>query len=224
MGIYTILESINQKYIFVYVSILLAFILYFRKKDVRLNLILALFIGYLIIWYIYEKNRITDNIEEEQQKSKLGSIIPKPKKLKSYDDVLDLIFSVQDFYRYNPQAYEELIDNIDAFFVIYEKIFITQYLCEDNYQIADSKKQNALNSLHSMIYQLPNNKIMTDKLNRAHKRLETLLNRYLNEIHDKCREKIIKRGRDINTRAINTGPKEYNTYFNVDKDFTYQFY
>jgi len=224
MGMYTILESINQKYIFIYVVIILVFILYFRKKVIGINVLLALFIAYLVIWYIYEKNNMLNIIEEKQQDTKFNSIIPKPKKIREYDDILDLIFSIQDFYAYNPQAYEELIDNLDSFFIIYEKIFITQYLSDHNYQIAESKKQNALNVLHSLIFKLPNNKIITDKLNRAHKRLETLLNRYLNELYDKCREKRILGDIDINTRAINIGPKEYNTYTNLDKEFTYQIY
>lgn len=224
MGIYTVLEGINQKYTFLYAFIFLILILYFRSKNVGLNIILAMIIGYLIVWYIYEKNNVKIQVEEDQQQKKFDSIIPHSKKIKPYNNVLDFVFSIQDFYVYNPQAYEDIIDNIDSFFTIYEKIFITQYLCEDNYQIAESKKQNALNAVHSLIFKLPNNKIMTDKLDRAHKRLETLLNKYLNEIYDKCRGKNIKGGRDINTRQINVGPKEYNKFFNLEKGYTYQFY
>ena len=73
-----------------------------------------------------------------------------------------------------------------------------------------------------MVYSLPNSKQLMDKFNRAHRRLETILNKYLNDIYDKCNENTVKRGYNVDKRAINLGPKPHNHY--VDKDFSYEFY
>ena len=177
-----------------------------------------------------ETDVFTDlDVEEDPEwintrKEKIDAIRPTPKNFEKFDDVIDFYFSIQDFYKFNPQTYEESIENIEAFFKIYDIIFTGTPQPDYYYQIAESKKNNAINALHALIYNLPNSRIVNEKLIRAHKRLETILNKYLNQLYDHCTQKIIKEGRDWYTRQINIGPKEYNTYFNLNKSFTYQFY
>ena len=221
MGIFTLIESYDNKRIFRNIVIILIFIFFFIKLNVGLNLILGLVLALTVIFYLTEKENIQTEIKKEQYETKLNSIKPKPKEIKD-EDIVDFVFSVQDFYVFNPEAYEEFIDNLDAFKNLYDTIFSDSKFSHYYYQIADSKKNNALNSFHSLIFKLPNDKFYTDKFDRAHKRLETLLNNYLNQIYDQCTHNVYKEGKSFLRRPLNKGPKEYNTYF--DKDFTYQFY
>ena len=110
----------------------------------------------------------------------------------------------------------------NAFKSLYENVFADKKFANYYYQIATSKKNNALNAFHSIIFSLPNDKTFTEKFDRAHKRLETILNKYLNELYDKCDYYLIEDGYDILKRPLNKGPRAFNNYF--DKDFTYQFY
>ena len=73
-----------------------------------------------------------------------------------------------------------------------------------------------------MIFTLPTDKIMTDKFNRSHKRLNTLLTKYLDEMYGICKLSLIRNGYSTYRLALNTGPEEYNKYDN--KDYTYKFY
>jgi hypothetical protein len=143
---------------------------------------------------------------------------------KTDQDFIDFIFSIQDFYVFNPQAFEEMIDNLNAFLYLRDKIFIDSVMCNYYYQIADSKKNNMLNSLHSILFNLPNNGVFTGKINLAHKRLETLLNREINKMYLRCAYYVKIFGPDIYKRSLETDkvPKAYNNYF--DQQFTYQFY
>ena len=111
-----------------------------------------------------------------------------------------------------------------TFLEIYNIISIGTQLNNDYYKIAESKKMNILNAFQSIILSLPDNKIIIDKFNRGHARLETILNKYINELYDICNNDIIINGYNINKRPINVGPKEYNIYTDIDKNFTYQFY
>ena len=190
--------------------------------SIGLNIILALVFALICIIYLYEKETRAIEIEKEQYKEKHDSINPTPKNIDSDKDIINFLFSIQDFYVFNPQAFEEVIDNIDSFKILYENVFADATLSDYYYQIADSKKSNALNAFHSIIFTLPNDKIYTEKFNRAHKRLETILNKYLNEMYDQCTFYLYKNGHDILKRQILEGPREYNHYF--DKEFTYQFY
>lgn len=222
MGIYTLIDSFNNKELFRNIVIVLVFLFFFLKLSVGLNIILALALAVICILYLTEKETQADQVEHEQYKRKLETIKPAPIKITEDKDMIDFLFSIQDFYVFNPQSYEEVIDNLNAFKSLHENIFGDEELCNYYYQIADSKKNNALNSFHSLIFSLPNNKTFTEKFDRAHKRLETILNKHMNEIYDQCNYNLYKDGRDVLKRQINKGPKEYNHYF--DKDFTYQFY
>ena len=221
MGIYSLIDSYDNKRLFRNIVIILIFIYFFIKLDIGLNLILGLTLATVVIMYLTEKENIQTEIKKEQYETKLNTIKPKPKEVKD-EDMVDFIFSVQDFYVFNPEAYEEFIDNLDSFKKVYDTIFSDSQFSHYYFQIAESKKDNALNSFHSLIFKLPNDKFYTDKFDRAHKRLESILNNYLNQIYDQCTHNEYKDGLDVLKRPINIGPKEYNVFF--DKDFTYQFY
>jgi hypothetical protein len=222
MRLYNLIKTINNKNLFKYAVIILISIIYFSNKNIKLNIFLALIIALFYISYNYDEIKTNQEEEEEQMHLKRSTIKPKPTNFEDRDDVIDYLFSIQDWYHYNPQAYEELIDNLRSFFKLYNTIKRGSDFCDSYYQIVESKKNNALNAFHSLIYTIPVNFPVMDKFNRAHKRLETILNEYLNELYDICYRDLKKKGYDITRRAINLGPKEANHYF--DKDFTYQIY
>lgn len=223
MDVYSFLSSLNNPKLFKNIGILIAFLYIFKKIKIGLNVIFGLFLGFLVIMYFYNRDNIERKVDEEQLEKKKEYIKPKLKEIdNSKKDIIDFIFSIQDFYIYNSPAFEEMVENLEIFFQLHRLIRRNIKHGSYYYQIAESKKNNALNALHSIIYSLPNNVLMTEKYDRAHQRLETLLNKYLNEMYDTCTYSLRRDGYNIFTRIINTGPKEYNHYF--DKDFGYQFY
>jgi len=143
--------------------------------------------------------------------------------IKSDERFIDFFFSIQDLYKFNPQAYEEMIDNLNAFLYLRNQIFVDPLMCNYYYQIADSKKANMLNSLHSIIYNLSNNQLYTNKLTRAHKRLETLLNIEINKMYLRCVYFLKLTGNNVLKRPLETDkvPKAFNNY--ITKDYTSQF-
>lgn len=227
MGAYTLIDSFKNNELFRNGLIIICFILFFLQISIELNIILGLMLACFLILYLKEKDNIKIQTEEKENDTKLSFIKPHLKKVnKDKDkDFIDFIFSVQDFYVYNPLAYEEFIDNMDGFFELRELIFNDEQFINYYFQIADSKKNNALNSFHSLIYSLPNDKTYTEKFDRAHKRLETLLNKEFNQMYDQITFVTQKNGLDSLKRPVNTDiePKSYMHYFD-NKDFTYQFY
>jgi hypothetical protein len=222
MGIYESFQNIDNFSLFKFVSIMIIFLFFFIKKNVKLNIILAIILASIIILYIYDKDKTLLRVEKNEYNEKHANIKPEIHQIKEDYDIIDFLFSIQDLHAYNPEAFEEMIDNIDSFLTTKDIIFKEDPHCESHYQIAENKKNNALNSLHSIIFKLPVNRPIMDKLVRAHKRLETILNNHINEMYDKCNHLLIVKGHTVNNTIINTGPKPANHYF--DKDFTYQFY
>jgi len=222
MGIYKEINESNKITLFTFMFIIVFFLAIFRTIPIGLNIIFGLFLAIVIIVYLNERNKTTLQLEEKQRETKLDNIKPKTKHLEDHHELIDFIFSVQDFYHSNPLAFEEMIDNITSFLELYHIIKAGIKNSDYYYQIADSKKNNAVNSFHSLIHEIPYSRDVTIKFDRAHKRLEKILNNYLNEMHDVYHHEIIELGYDHEKTKINIGPKGHNHYF--DKDFTYQIY
>ena len=222
MDLYTFAERLSNATTFQYVLIIVVFLFFFNFKTIGLNIILALILAVIYIMYIHSKSETEVLHEEREKELKHDSIKPKPEEFEGLDDIVNFVYSIQDMYDFNPLSFEEMIDNIDALLKIRNLLKRGVKNCDYYYQIAESKKNNALNAFHSIIFQLPTSKLLIDKLTRAHKRMETVLNRYINELYDLCYYDLVKQGYHIERRAINLGPKEHNHYF--DKDFTYQIY
>lgn len=224
MGLYTITESFNKTTTFLALIIIIFSIFYFKNKRIGLNIFLGLIISIAIISYINERNVVLKEEAQEQQNIEYEAIKPTSENIKEHNELIDFFFSIQDFYRYNPPAYEEMIDNVQSFLEVYNIINIGTKACDDYFKIADSKRMNALNALQSLIYTIPVEKMVIDKFDRAHERLETLLNKYLNEMLDSCNNNLIMNGYNIYRHPNHPGPKEANVYTDFDKEFTYQFY
>lgn len=144
-------------------------------------------------------------------------------------DISKFIFDTQDFYIYNPQAYEEMIDNLKSFISIYNRTFGIKAFCGQYFQIAKSKKNNTLNAYYSLSLTIPHNNIHVAKFDCSLKTLKHILDKYLSEISNRCNSHTL----DIKTYS---GPDEYNNYFAFprkntkeyvhlfDGNYTYQYY
>jgi len=223
MGLYTIFNNIENYVIFKFIVIIIIGYIVFRNKKIGLNVLLGIVCAIIVILYIYDKNKVLLETVNEEYIKKLDSIEPTLKTLSTKNrDLIDFLFSIQDFYGYNPQTFEEMIDNINALLKLQEMMNKSADDCEKRFQIAFDKKNNAINCLNSVIYSIPASGAFTDKLIRSHKRLETLLNKEINKMYDLCYQNLAINGHNINTSVINTGPNPANMY--LDKDFTFQLY
>jgi hypothetical protein len=194
-----------------------------------LNVLLALAIGVVVIYYISERNEAVHTTDEKKAKLKLDTIKPPTRYFEGKTDVIDFFFSVQDFYHYNPQIYEDVIDNVDAFLNILHVLKLGTKYCDDYFDVAKQKKDEALNSFQALIYSIPDDTILTDKLVRSHERLETILNKYTNEMYDICDKSLKRNGYNIFRHKPNLGPDAYNKEMGennvgIQKDYTFAFY
>jgi len=216
MNIYEFFQQSDSPTIIKYIMITLLFIFIFRSKNIQLNIVIALFFSIIVIVYLHQESQSKDNIKKEVIANQINNITPQPDQFKDKLDLIDFFYSVQDFYRYSPQVYTECIYHLDDFFKTYKIIMTGNKYCNDYYKIAVDQKNKSVNSFHAIIYNLPDDSNLTDKFNRSHKRLETLLTNYLNDLYDKCQERLITHGRDVYTSIILTGPAEYNSKDNYE--------
>jgi hypothetical protein len=202
MGIYTFIESIENESLFKYLAIGIVLLYLFMGINIGLNIVMALVFGIVIMMYLNERDVVAHRTGNVQDEIKYETIKPEIVGVSPDSNLTDFLFTVQDFYVYNPQAYEEMIDNLKSFFKLNKDVF------------ADDEMYT--------YYKLPTDKEFTDKFNRAHERLETIMNKYMNDLYDECNTKMIERGRNVITRHLDVGPVGSNVY--VDEVYSYQFY
>ena len=208
MSLYSDVVFSDKKSIFMYVVTFVFTLILFKRLTIKLNIILAVI---LVVYELQKKHNYT-GIIHEQHDTKIKYIMPRIESIKEYEDIVDFLFTIQDFYVYNPQAYEEMIDNIDSLFILYKEVRISNNNCTPLYNIMESKRKNAMNALHSIIYNLPPNKIQTNKLNKAILQLEYILNEYLNEVRTICKKIPKRNGYTNKYNIILEGPEPYNKH------------
>ena len=177
--------SINNKNIFIYIVIILCGYLYYKKYDIKLNIIFGLFISICII-YLYQQN--SDNQEITQQniiQEKENSMRLKSEYMKNRIEIKDFIFSIQEIYIYNPQAFEEMDANLNNFFDCYDEIKIDNSVSQERFNDMKLIRRDVLNSLHSIILSIPpaNGDTYLKKISEALDKLSLLLNYYITDVY-----------------------------------------
>ncbi len=145
------IDKLDNKTIFWYSIVFCIILLFFSKFTVGLNIVFGFFIGFIIILYLYYNHM---KLKEEQNKIILNErqiLTPQPDNAMKYNNIVDFLFSIQDLYIYNPQAYEDMIEIIDQFFKLYEESNNDNSLAGMNYYQMIIEKNNAMNSLQSII-------------------------------------------------------------------------
>lgn len=213
-------NRIDEKTLYWYIVIFVLVIYIFTFINVTISLIFGTIIGMVIIIYMYSNYQILKKQELELFEQKRESITPniQQNEIIKYNEIVDFIFSIQDFYEYNQQAYEDLLESIDHFFILYDEINIDNSLSGINYEMMETKMKTALNTLSSIIIELPKNKKYDNKLLKSVNMLKYLLEKYLNKVKEINNKYIYENGYTSITKIIETGPPARNYY--MDDNFS----
>jgi hypothetical protein len=214
-SINSILKSDDKsKFNFFIITILL--LVFINKINIKPKHIIALIVSFFIIYYIKNEEKNSLNNESLIQNEKKNLIVPKIDKIKNYKDILNFVFSIQDLSKYNPQTYEEFIINLELFLQIYENTKVDEKFFTQYYHIAKQVKDECINKLYSIIYNLSDKIEVRNKLENAVDILKEILNNYIEELFKICKDKLKKNGYNNKITPLNKGFKPFNLYINED--------
>lgn len=218
-SLYNSLVSINSKDLFNYFIITIICLVFANILNIQLTSIFGIMIGLLLAYIFYNKKTLEVSSYNNQLKIKLELIRPRPEMFDDHPEIIEFFYSIRDFYDYNPEAFSKTVKNMDLILKLYKDIQIGIKDCKLNVDVVKEKKKNALNHLHSIIYNLENNKILERKLKKALNALHKILNNYEKYVIDICNTQIKDDGYDNGKSYIHPGgPKPYNPEIN-DKHF-----
>jgi hypothetical protein len=217
-------ESIlDNKTFFYYILIFIGIVYAYSTIKISLNVVFGVAVAFIIVGYLYNDYKSKQEKENKTKALQEGNLLPKPEIFTKYSDIIKYMFSIQDFYIYNPQAYEEVTESLSLFFRTYEEAKENKKQAGTNHGLMLTYKRNAANALHSILHNLPDTTDYTDKLNRAITTLQDILDEYLEKVEKFHNEYIFDNGYNNESKIIHKGPLPYN-HFNDNKGFTYNIF
>lgn len=202
-----IIDKVDKVTLFWYIVIIIAILIMFSRMKIELNILVGLIISFGIIYVLYSDYSTVQNNTKELFEQKTKLIHPPPKESLKHDRMINFLFSIQDFYVHNPQAYEDMKEHIDYFFKLYNEATRNSQMAGNNYQLLQDQKHNALNSLQSILYRVPFHKQYDQKLQRSVVTLRQILDGYIYKVYEIYEEELYNTGYSSNIRIIDKGPE-----------------
>lgn len=224
--------SINRDDMFTYIVIIIIFLGIFMRLDIGLNIVFGLVLASILIYYLKtEKQKKVDKIIESND-MKIKQIRPPSIIINKYPELVDFIFSIQEFYPYSPINYEDMIDNLEDFLILYENSKIDPKHAGQYYEMAEKKKSDVINALYAIqcTVEVVEKKYYINKINDACEELYFILSAYLDEIYTINQNYIGNNGYNNETKlnSKETEPKAGNYFDDInDKhsgQYTYEVY
>lgn len=217
-------DNISKTSLFNYIVIIIVFLAIFNRLTIGLNIVFGLTLAVIIIMYINTKKIKQVSDFNDIQQSKKDIMRPKSAIINKYNDMVDFIFSVQEFYGFSPINFEDLVDSIEDFLILFENSMINSKMAGTYYDMAVKKKSDALNALHNIIYStnVLEKKHFIVKIDNAIEKLSFMLSTYLDRIYDVSYRYNATYGIDINTKMPESEkyPKPENYYYDLDEDLS----
>ena len=226
------MEKLSNQLLFMYAVIFIFIVFIFSLKTINLNIVFGAMIASAVVYYIYNKKQIDINTSEKNQKQKKIELVNADDSVLEKNDMVNFLFSTQEFYYYNPNAHNDLMYNLKSFFQLYDEVIKDNSKAGSNFHQMDEYKRQALNSMNSIIFTIQSDKRLLNKLNGAVSKLEDILITYQNEIHYFHLNNIHENGYNTETKLITFGPKPVNSYnidnskncFNISDKFSYNIF
>lgn len=159
-----------------------------------------------IINYLISKKQIKNNT------NKTIYVENYKDRIKNYKDVSNILFLPEIKY-YNPEAYNECVEYLDAFLETYEIIQIDPSKASYLYDNMIDDKKYILNSLMSVSIKIPDEYNLIEVIQD----MENILDNYLREVYEIYKKYIDENGYDYTTKLIykTSQPDAFNIDDNI---------
>lgn len=199
-----IIDDLSRNNVFFYICFFIFVICFFKKLKIKLNVIFGFIIALLLIKYSYSNVIKESKLHEKINKNKENLIRPSIEKnnIAEYEEVVNYLFSIQDFYYYNPLVYSECVNLIEKFFSLYKESHYDNSQAGENFVQMNKIKTNVILGFDTLILSMELNKEYDKKLEVAKNNLEKILNNYLEHVYNLHQTYIYNNGINTTTKFI----------------------
>jgi len=200
-GVYDFIKNLEPIQLFYYVCIIVASLLVFQFLEITITHISAIIIALIIIFYLDKKNKREQKTQMDNIYLKLNMIRPKPKYFYMDSDIILLIDDIKEYREYNLVAYSNLIYALDNFLEIVHDIRLGVKDIEDNIDVAMHQKRISIDNLQSMLFEIPVDRMLEYKLEKAIYNLDLMLQRHIDKMIHIQQNKIEMEGYNNRTKV-----------------------
>jgi hypothetical protein len=131
--------------------------------------------------------------------------------------ITKFLLKIQIYYFYNEEAYEEMVEELENFLILFRSVNIDNSYGGVFYDLMIDKKRLILNNLRSIGIKMPDEY----KLNSALNDLENILNQYLDKVYFSYQNYLQKNGYDYTTKMIDRKNLAFNRFEIDTGSFSY---
>lgn len=206
--IQNILDNDKIKYLFIIYLTIYAF----HKWTPSYYTLIALIVGVIIVYFIEDRKRTVEEDYVSGKKQKLKDpYLSKTRFLYLDPELVDFLYSIKEYQRYNPYSYLNLTVKIDDFLRLKRDFSIGIELIGSQYQIAQQLQGEIINLYHSFIYKIPHSPATLDKYHKKMDLLRKILSKHLDFMYNYMQFKQSDEGIHRFTKFIYQGhPEAYD--------------
>lgn len=215
-----LIKSIPDDLLFVLIFIALTFI-FTRVFNITVGNIFALMVAAFLIYNLKnysDQSSLDQNMELEYKLKMIGE----PEFFYKEPDLIILFYDVLDFANLNKDSFDKSISAANSLLSIENDFdtLITPKTCAYDWKNAYSFMIKSLNYFQSLVYSIPKNKIIQQKLHDRLGQLHQILYNHLEQMKKTCNLSISKTGINRSTHIIPNDLTHKNDP-NHDSNFSY---
>jgi hypothetical protein len=201
--LYEIINKETNQMLFNYVVIFIIFIFIFNNVNFNMTILVGLLFATIIVYYWHSYRKINNLSEEKIQDEKFYSVNPDTNILKKYPDMIDSLFYIEDFKKYNIPNYEKIVNLFQNFAELYDACIINNNFIDNYYNSLNNIKYNIINDIEKYNY-VTSGSTLSNKLDNAQNNIEIMLNKYIDNLIKLQKQNIEQNGYTNYTKVLDT--------------------
>ena len=218
--LYNIINNEGEQMIFNYAIIFVIFIFIFNNLNFNMTILLGLLFATIVVYYWYHYRTENNLINTQIYDDKFNIVNPYKKSLKKYNNIVDSLFYIEDFKKFNIPNYNKITNLFENFTSLYDNCLIDNSFIGNYYNTLNNIKYNIIDCIGKFNY-TTNSSTYSDKLNDAQNKIEKLLNDYIDKIISIQNNDIKENGYNNNTKLLDISNILPSNYFETNNNVLY---
>ncbi len=202
-ALYDIIHNEDNQTVFNYTVIMIIFIFVFNNITLKYSILIGMFFASIVIYYLYTDKSTTVMTKNAINTDKFEIVNPNTNIIENNKDIVDFLFYIENFKKYNIQNYYKITKLFEKFIVLYNSCLTDNALINDYYNSLNDTKYDIINCISQFEYVTFSHQ-QSEKLTEAQNNAEILLNNYIDKIIKINNANIKMDGYDNNTKILDT--------------------
>ena len=215
---YNIINYQDPQTIFSYGILLIIFIYISANINFNYSILIGLLFYSILIYYLYTNKKVNyiDNFDELNLKYNM--LNTNNNILKKYPNIIDFLYYMTDLKSASPSIYLTIQNSFENFILLYESCLQDINLINANFSTLRIIKNKIVYTLNAFTFNLLSN-VGTKKIYDMRKTVESMLNKFMDELLIIQKKDIYYNGYNIKTHILDTDNIIPANFFDIHNQY-----